>query len=115
MDCLGFVCGIWCEFYGFEFEWMLVYILDWGEIGDDELLMVGVVCLLLLVIEDVLGVVLIFWMWFDVIVKYMGILVEIGLELCFIYVYDRYGVVESLFLVFWWGCIVGWFSFLLLD
>ena len=114
-DCLGLVRGIWRELYGPEPERMPAYTSDWGEIGDDELLMTGAARLLLPTTEDVPGVVLIFRMRPDAIAKHMGILAETGPEPRFIHAYHRHGVVESPLSAPWRARTAGRCSFPPLD
>lgn len=111
-DCLGFVCGFWCEFYGEELEELGFYVFDWVECGGIEWLVEVVLCYFGFLIDWVemqLGDVFFFCFRFGVVVKYFGILVGEG---CFIYVYEQVGVVFLLFVFFWVWCIVVVYCFL---
>lgn len=114
-DCLGLVRGIWREFFGPEPEAMPAYTPDWGEVGDQELLMLGAGRLLIPQTGNAPGDVLIFRMRPGAIAKHMGILAETGPEPRFIHAYDRHGVVESPLSAPWQARIAGRFRFPPID
>lgn len=110
-DCLGLVRGLWREFFGPEPEAMPAYTHDWGEVGEDELLMGGAGRLLRPAIGEEPGDVLIFRMRSGAIAKHMGILARTGAEASFVHAYDRHGVVESPLSDPWRSRIAGRFRF----
>lgn len=110
-DCLGLVRGIWREFLGPEPETMPAYTRDWGEVGEDELLMGGAVRLLRPAIGEEPGDVLIFRMRSGAIAKHLGILARTGAQASFVHAYDRHGVVESPLSAPWRARISGRFRF----
>lgn len=110
-DCLGLVRGIWREFFGPEPEAMPAYTQDWGEAGDEELLIGGAGRLLRPALGDVPGDVLIFRMRSGAIAKHMGILAQTGAQASFVHAYDRHGVVESPLSAPWRARIAGRFRF----
>lgn len=114
-DCLGLIRGIWREFFGPEPEAMPAYTPDWGEVGDQELLMLGAGRLLIPQAGHAPGDVLIFRMRPGAIAKHMGILAETGPEPRFIHAYDRHGVVESPLSAPWRSRIAGRFRFPPID
>lgn len=110
-DCLGLVRGIWREFFGAEPELMPAYTPDWGEVGADELLMLGAGRMLRPVASEEPGDVVIFRMRPGAIAKHMGIVAQIGEGASFIHAYDRHGVVESPFSAPWRMRVAGRFRF----
>lgn len=110
-DCLGLVRGIWREFYGQEPVQMPAYTPDWGEAGDEELLMSGAGQFLQASAQEEAGDVLIFRMRSGAIAKHMGILAQTGAEASFVHAYDRHGVVESPLSEPWRSRIAGRFRF----
>ena len=110
-DCLGLVRGVWREFFGSEPEAMPAYTPDWGETGDNELLLGGAERFLRPAPDEQPGDVLVFRMRAGAIAKHMGILAETGTEATFVHAYDRHGVVESPHSAPWRARIAGRFRF----
>ena len=110
-DCLGLVRGVWREFFGAEPEAMPAYTPDWGETGDNELLLGGAERFLRPAPDEQPGDVLVFRMRAGAIAKHMGILAETGTEATFVHAYDRHGVVESPLSAPWRARIAGRFRF----
>ena len=110
-DCLGLVRGVWREFFGSEPEVMPAYTPDWGETGDNELLLGGAERFLRPAPDEHPGDVLVFRMRAGAIAKHMGILAETGTEATFVHAYDRHGVVESPLSAPWRARIAGRFRF----
>jgi NlpC/P60 family putative phage cell wall peptidase len=111
-DCLGLIRGIWRQFFGPEPERMPAYTADWGEWGDDELLIGGAGRLLRPADpEEEPGDVLIFRMRSGAIAKHMGIQARTGAAASFVHAYDRHGVVESPLAAPWRSKIVGRYRF----
>lgn len=97
-DCLGLIRGIWRTLYGNEPECAPAYTADWGEAGQDELLMQAAIRNLVSVQDDAVpqvGEVLLFRMRDGAVAKHLGIRTAVGANASFIHAYDRHGVVES--------------------
>ncbi len=95
-DCLGLIRGIWRELYGDEPESAPSYTPDWGEYGDDEILLKG--ASRHLVADgghERLGQVLLFRMRAGAVAKHLGLVSSLGSAPTFIHAYSGHGVVES--------------------
>lgn len=110
-DCLGLVRGVWRELCGPEPQGLPPYTADWGEQGDEELLLRGAARFLVPAEGEAPGDVLVFRMRTGAIAKHMGILAQTGGRASFIHAYDRHGVVESPLSDPWRARIAGRFRF----
>lgn len=110
-DCLGLIRGVWRAVLGPEPEAMPAYTPDWGELGQDELLIAGAARMLQHADREAVGNVIVFRMRAHAVAKHLGIQTEVGESPGFIHAYDRHGVVESPLTAPWRAKIVGRFRF----
>lgn len=113
-DCLGLIRGIWRERYGTEPETLPAYTPDWGEGGDQEVLLMAAMRHLGPVGHDALlapGDVILFRMRAGAIAKHLGIVSATGDAPRFIHAYNAHGVVDSPLTLPWRNRIAARFRF----
>ena len=96
-DCLGLLRGVWTALYGAEPETVPDYTQDWGEPGNNEVLMQAARRWLRGCSDRdmLLGDVLLFRMRSGAIAKHLGIVSSLGPGASFIHAYTGHGVIES--------------------
>jgi NlpC/P60 family putative phage cell wall peptidase len=113
-DCLGLIRGIWRELYGSEPETPPPYTPDWGEFGQDEILLNSAMRHLMPVAKNeplALGQVVLFRMKPGAIAKHLGVISQASEQPRFIHAYSNHGVIDSPLSLPWQSRITARFRF----